>query len=294
MNVVSKTDLKDVKLIKRGKVRDIYEVDDKLLIVSTDRISAFDIVLPNAIPMKGKILNKMCEFWFKFTCDICDNHFITADVEDFPDILKKYSLILKDRAMLCLRAEPIMVECIVRGYLSGSAWKEYKKKGTIWGTRYPDGLKESQKLDEPIFTPTTKALEGHDEPITFKKLKDKYGTEIANFLKDKSIEIYLKGAKYAEDRDIIIADAKFEFGFYDDRIILIDEILTPDSSRFWDAKEYSPGLPQKSFDKQFVRDYLESIGWNKKPPPPPLPPEIIKKTTEKYKEAYKRLVGEEI
>jgi len=287
--VLLTTNLEDVKLFKRGKVRDIYELDDKLLIVATDRISAFDVVLPNGIPKKGKILNKLSEFWFNFTKSIIKNHFITTEL---PATLERYKEVLLDRAMLVKKAKPIEVECVVRGYLSGSAWKEYREGRTVCGIRLPKGLRESEKLSEPIFTPTTKALTGHDISITEKEMQNMIGRELTQKLKTISIEIYNTASDYALKRGIIIADTKFEFGISEDELILIDEILTPDSSRFWPTDEYEVGRSQRSFDKQFVRDYLEEIGWNKIPPAPELPKEVIEKTTEKYLEVYDRLVGE--
>ncbi|HID94006.1 MAG TPA: phosphoribosylaminoimidazolesuccinocarboxamide synthase [bacterium (Candidatus Stahlbacteria)] len=289
--VLLTTNLKDVKLFKRGKVRDIYELDDKLLIVATDRISAFDVVLPNGIPKKGKILNKLSEFWFNFTKYMIKNHFITTEL---PVILERYKEVLLDRAMLVKKAKPIEVECIVRGYLSGSAWKEYREDRTLCGIRLPKGLRESEKLSEPIFTPTTKVLTGHDISITEKEMQNMIGGELTQKLKTISIEIYNTASDYALKRGIIIADTKFEFGISDHELILIDELLTPDSSRFWPKDEYEVGRSQRSFDKQFVRDYLEEIGWNKTPPAPELPKEVIEKTTEKYLEVYDRLVGEKL
>ena len=289
---LSKTEFPDIPLLVRGKVRDIYDFGDKLLIVATDRISAFDIVMPNPIPDKGKILTRLSAFWFDFVKDIVPNHLISLSIHDFPDVCKKYRDILDGRSMLVEKAEPIPVECIVRGYISGSGWEEYKKKGEICGIRLPDNLKESSKLPEPIFTPTTKAKEGHDENITFEEVKKILGEEIAERIRTLSIEIYKKASLYAEKRGIIIADTKMEFGLKDGKLILIDELLTPDSSRFWPMDDYAPGRPQKSFDKQFLRDYLISIGWNKTPPAPELPEEIIEKTRRRYIEAYERLVGD--
>ncbi|MCX7858019.1 MAG: phosphoribosylaminoimidazolesuccinocarboxamide synthase [Deltaproteobacteria bacterium] len=290
-NVISKTELPDLPLKARGKVRDIYDFGDKLLIVATDRISAFDVVMPNPIPDKGKVLTKLSKFWFDFVSDIIPNHMISVNVDDFPEECKKYRSVLEERSMLVWKAEPIAVECIVRGYISGSAWDEYKKKGEICGIELPPGLRESSKLEEPIFTPTTKAQVGHDENITFDDVKRLVGIELAEKIRTVCIEVYKKARDYAEKRGIIIADTKMEFGLKDGKLILIDELLTPDSSRFWPMDEYEPGRPQKSFDKQFLRDYLTSIGWNKTPPAPDLPEDIIEKTRMKYLEAYEKLVG---
>ncbi len=290
---VDKTEL-PFKLFKRGKVRDIYEIDDNLLIVATDRISAFDFVLPDPIPNKGIYLTQLSIFWFEKMKNIVDNHLISGDVEDFPDELKDYRDVLDKRSMLVTKTEVIPVECIVRGYLSGSGWKEYQKKGEICGVKLPKGLRESEKLDEPIFTPTTKAEKGHDMPITFEQLKDMVGKETAEKLRDLSIEIYEKARDYAYQRGIIIADTKFEFGVKDGEIILVDELLTPDSSRFWPLDKYEPGKPQPSFDKQYVRDYLTSTGWDKNSPPPHLPEEVIRETEKKYREAFERLTGKRL
>ena len=290
---VDKTEL-PFKLFKRGKVRDIYEIDDNLLIVATDRISAFDFVLPDPIPNKGIYLTQLSIFWFEKMKNIVDNHLISGDVEDFPDELKDYRDVLDKRSMLVTKTEVIPVECIVRGYLSGSGWKEYQKKGEICGVKLPKGLRESEKLDEPIFTPTTKAEKGHDMPITFEQLKDMVGKETAEKLRDLSIEIYEKARDYAYQRGIIIADTKFEFGVKDGEIILVDELLTPDSSRFWPLDKYEPGKPQPSFDKQYVRDYLTSTGWDKNSPPPHLPEEVIRETEKRYREAFERLTGRKL
>ncbi|KAA0006564.1 MAG: phosphoribosylaminoimidazolesuccinocarboxamide synthase [Thermoplasmata archaeon] len=290
---VDKTEL-PFKLFKRGKVRDIYEIDDNLLIVATDRISAFDFVLPDPIPNKGIYLTQLSIFWFEKMKKIAKNHLISGDVEDFPDELKDYRDVLDKRSMLVTKTEVIPVECIVRGYLSGSGWKEYQKKGEICGIKLPKGLRESEKLDEPIFTPTTKAEKGHDMPITFEQLKDMVGKETAEKLRDLSIEIYEKARDYAYQRGIIIADTKFEFGVKDGEIILVDELLTPDSSRFWPLDAYEPGKPQPSFDKQYVRDYLTSTGWDKNSPPPHLPEEVIRETEKRYREAFERLTGRKL
>lgn len=291
---VWETNLKGIKLLKRGKVRDIYEINEMLLIVATDRISAFDVVLPTPIPDKGKVLTLMSLFWFSFLKDIIDNHLITADVEEYPAVLKPYKEILHQRSMLVKKTQVIPVECIVRGYITGSAMKEYQKNGSVCGIKLPPGLKEADKLPEPIFTPSTKAKKGeHDVNITFEEMTKIVGKDMAEFLRDISIKLYKKAASYAEERGIIIADTKFEFGIYKDRIILIDEVLTPDSSRFWPKDEYLPGNPQKSFDKQFIRDWLASMNWDPKNPPH-LPEEIVKKTREKYLEALYKLTGKSL
>lgn len=284
----------DVELFKRGKVRDVYDLKDKLLIVSTDRISCFDVVLPTCIPHKGEVLTKLSLFWFEFTKDIVPNHLITAEVNDYPAELSKYKDILKGRSMLVKKAKPIPVECVVRGYLSGSGWKEYQQSQSICGIKLPSGLRESDKLLEPIFTPATKEEVGHDINVTQDYIEKEIGKVIATKLKDISISLYKKASEYAESKGIIIADTKFEFGIYEDKIILIDEVLTPDSSRFWPKDQYQPGIPQPSFDKQFVRDYLETLSWNKTPPAPELPEEIVLKTSEKYLQALKMLTEEKL
>jgi phosphoribosylaminoimidazole-succinocarboxamide synthase len=289
--MIYQTCIKELKLFKRGKVRDIYQLDeDKLLIVATDRISCFDVVLPTPIPEKGKILTRISLFWFNYLKDIVDNHLISYKLEDLPSFLTEYKDILKDRFMIVKKCKVIEFECVVRGYLSGSAWREYKSKGNVCGINLPQGLKESQKLEEPIFTPATKAVSGHDENVDFNYMQEKIG-ELAKKLRDLSISLYKKAALYAESKGIIIADTKFEFGLDEEgKIILVDEVLTPDSSRFWPKDKYKVGGPQVSFDKQFVRDYLEEIGWNKTPPAPILPEKIVKKTVEKYQEALTALV----
>ncbi|MCM8823744.1 MAG: phosphoribosylaminoimidazolesuccinocarboxamide synthase [Candidatus Omnitrophica bacterium] len=292
--IVYNTELKDLKLIKRGKVRDIYELDDKhLLIVSTDRISCFDVVLPTGIPNKGKVLNQLSSLWFNFTRVIVPNHFVTTDVSIFPQLVP-YLDMLRGRSMVVNKARPIPLECVVRGYLAGSAWKEYKESQMVCGIKLPQGLKESDKLPEPIFTPARKVDSGHDENLDYVSAQALIGNTIVQRLRDISIQLY-KGARiYAFIRKIIIADTKFEFGFINNEIVLIDEVLTPDSSRFWPRDSYLPGQPQVSFDKQFVRDYLESLGWDKNPPAPHLPPEIVAKTEEKYRHVLKLLAGRDI
>ena len=287
-DIVLNTDLKSLRLFKRGKVRDIYELGDKLLLVATDRISAFDVVLPSGIPQKGRVLTALSLFWFDFCRDIITNHLIPLRLAFLPEQEKK---LLQGRAMLVKKAKPIPVECIVRGYLSGSAWKEYQSQGLVSGIKLPPRLQQADKLQEPIFTPSTKAETGHDVNITFAELQNLVGTELASKLRQVSIKVYLKASPYAEEKGIIIADTKFEFGIYEGEVILIDELLTPDSSRFWSKEEYEPGKPQPSFDKQFVRDYLEGLNWDKKPPAPELPPEVIEETSRKYLEAYRRLLA---
>lgn len=291
MNVLLNTDLSGLKLFSRGKVRDTYEVGDKLLMIATDRISAFDVVLPNGIPYKGAVLNKLSAFWFDYTADIIPNHLISINVDEFPEEASKFSSMLRGRAMLIKKTQPIRAEFVVRGYLSGSAWKDYKKTGQVCGIPLPKGMLESEKLPEPIFTPATKAESGHDINITQHELEKNIGKYVATNLTEASITIYKKASEFARERGIIIADTKFEFGMFKDKLLVIDEMLTPDSSRFWPADSYSPGGPQKSFDKQPVRDYLESIKWGKKPPAPHLPPEVVKGTSKRYIEAYEIITG---
>jgi len=290
-NVLLKTEFKDLVLFRRGKVRDVYDLGDKLLIISTDRISCFDVILPCGIPKKGKVLTGISAFWFDFIKDIIRHHLITTDVDKYPAILKKYKSDLAGRSMLVLKTKPLAVECVVRGYLSGSGWKEYKQKQSVCGIRLPGGLRESEKLPEIIFTPSTKAELGHDQNINQKYVEDLVGVDLASRLKKMSIAIYKLASDYALDKGIIIADTKFEFGIYQDQLIIIDELLTPDSSRFWPLSEYQPGKAQPSFDKQFVRDYLETLDWDKTPPAPTLSEEVIKITTEKYLEAYRKLTS---
>jgi phosphoribosylaminoimidazole-succinocarboxamide synthase len=285
------TEFREIVPARRGKVRDIYDFGDKLLIVATDRISAFDVVLPNGIPDKGRILTQISKYWFDKTSDIIQNHLLSTSVGDFPEVIQRHRRFVEGRSMLVRKARPLPVECVVRGYLSGSGWKDYLENGSVCGIVLEAGLVESSKLRGPIFTPATKAEGGqHDENITFERTAAIIGRDVADYLKEISITLYDFGNKLAEQKGIIIADTKFEFGIDEisGDVILIDEILTPDSSRFWPKEEYSPGSPQKSFDKQFVRDYLSSIGWNKKPPAPVLPPEIVEKTREKYLEALQK------
>jgi len=289
--VLLKTDFKDLTLFRRGKVRDVYDLGDKLLIVSTDRVSCFDVVLPCGIPEKGKVLTSLSVFWFELIKDIIGHHLITTDVNKYPPALKKYASDLAGRSMLVLKTRPLAVECVVRGYLSGSGWKEYQQKRSICGIGLPSGLRESEKLPEVIFTPTTKADVGHDQNIDQKYVENLVGAELASRLREMSIAIYQLASDYALSKGIIIADTKFEFGIYQDKLIIIDEVLTPDSSRFWPLSDYQPGKGVPSFDKQFVRDYLETLDWDKTPPAPDLPKEIIEKTTEKYLEAHRKLTG---
>jgi len=282
-----------LKKFKFGKVREVYDLKDSLLMAATDRISAFDWVLPSGIPYKGAVLTQISNFWFKFTEDIVDNHLLSTEFKNFPPELKKWP-VLEKRAVLVKKTEPIPFECVVRGYLSGSGWKEYTESGKVCGIELPAGLQESGKLPEPIFTPATKAESGHDINIPFEKVVEEIGQEDAEFLRDTSIAIYKKAAEYALSRGIIIADTKFEFGIWEDEIIVIDEMLTPDSSRFWPLDSYKPGGSPPSFDKQYVRDYLISINWNKEPPIPKLPAEVIEGTTNRYLEAYERLTGKRL
>lgn len=286
------TNFPDLKLFRKGKVRDVYDLGDSLLVVSTDRISCFDVVLPSGIPDKGKVLTGLSCFWFEFLRDVCKHHFITADVDRYPGQLKKYRAQLEGRSMIVIKASPVPVECIVRGYLSGSGWKEYRQSQSVCGIALPAGLRQSDKLPEVIFTPSTKAEFGHDQNVTQETVEQTVGKEIAAQLKDKSMQIYTRAAEYALRKGIIIADTKFEFGYYQGALLLIDEVLTPDSSRFWPAAAYSPGKAQPSFDKQFVRDYLETLDWDKTPPAPELPEEIIQKTSRKYREAFRLLAYE--
>ncbi len=279
-----KTDFNDVKLLRRGKVRDVYEIDRYLLIVATDRVSAFDVVLPDGIAEKGKMLTQLSLYWFRQMSDIIENHIVATEVNDYPAALHKYGGVLEGRSMLVKRTEPEPVECIVRGYLSGSGWAEYKEKATVCGIRLPSGLVESSRLDEPIFTPSTKAEEGHDINISFDEMRKIVGDTVARQLRETTLAIYGRARELAERKGIIIADTKMEFGLYEGKLMLIDELLTPDSSRFWSAKEYEPGRGQDSFDKQIVRDYLLTLDWKKTFPGPGLPEDIVQKTAARYKE----------
>ena len=284
-------DLPGIKRFTRGKVRDVFDLGDRLLIVASDRISAFDCVMPNGIPGKGKILTAMSLFWFDLMADVAENHVITSDVDAYPQELQPFRELLEGRSMLVRKAERFDIECVVRGYLAGSGWREYMESGTICGIRLPEGLREADRLPEPIFTPATKAKSGHDENISFDRAAALIGSERAAQLRDLSLSVYKKAWAYADARGILIADTKFEFGLVDGRVILIDEIFSSDSSRFWPKDRYEPGRSQDSFDKQFVRDYLETLDWDKTPPAPELPEEVVRKSLEKYKEAYRRLAG---
>jgi phosphoribosylaminoimidazole-succinocarboxamide synthase len=288
---LQETSLFDVGIPRRGKVRDIYDLGDTLLIVASDRLSAFDVVLPTGIPDKGKVLTRLSIFWFHQMESIVGNHVVEVDVDKYPESLIKYREVLRDRSMLVRKAEVIPVECVVRGYLSGSGWKDYREPGSVSGIRLPRGLMESSKLDEPIFTPTTKAVEGHDLSMSFEQLVDAAGESLAKRLRDLSIAIYVKACSLAEDKGVIIADTKFEFGLIDGEMIIIDEVLTPDSSRFWSKSDYRPGGPQDSYDKQIVRDYLNTLAWDKTYPGPELPQKIAERTRDRYIEILKILTG---
>jgi len=291
-DILIRSDFSDLKLVKRGKVRDVYEVDGNLLIVASDRMSAFDVVMDDPIPDKGRILTAISIFWFEKLGPVVENHIISTNPDEYPESCRKYTEELRGRSMLVKKARPLLVECVVRGYVSGSGWLEYESKGTICGINLPEGIPESGILPEPIFTPATKAESGeHDENISFESAIEILGRETAEDVRDLSLRIYEFGRKLASEKGIIIADTKFEFGFENDRLILIDEVLTPDSSRFWPMDSYNPGGPQKSFDKQYLRDYLNSLDWPKQPPPPKLPPEIIERTRDRYMEALKRITG---
>jgi phosphoribosylaminoimidazole-succinocarboxamide synthase len=291
-SILMKSDFSGLEQYASGKVRDIYRVDnERLLFVATDRISAFDYVLASGIPDKGRVLTQLSLFWFDFLRSIVPNHLLTADVDEYPAPLEKYREQIKGRSMLVRRAEMIPIECVVRGYISGSAWKEYQKDGTVCGIKLSAGLRESEKLPKPVFTPATKSSTGHDENISFEEMVKHVGPELSESLRDLSLRIYQAAAEYAATRGIIIADTKFEFGTTPNGIVLADEVLTPDSSRFWPADKYQPGQPQESYDKQFVRDFLESVRWNKQPPAPALPEQVAERTSQKYREAYQRLTG---
>ena len=293
--VLLQTDFPELELYASGKVRDVYRVDNEhLLFVATDRISAFDYVLATGIPHKGRVLTQLSLFWFDFLKPITQNHLVTADASQYPPLLRKHDDQLRGRSMLVVKAEMVAVECVVRGYLSGSGWKEYQKTGSVCGIKLPAGLRESEKLPEPIFTPATKAASGHDENISFAEMVKRAGRELSEKLRDLSLRIYQTAAGYAAKRGIIIADTKFEFGNTAAGIVLGDEVLTPDSSRFWPAEKYQPGRAQDSYDKQYVRDYLESIRWNKQPPAPALPDDVAARTSEKYQDAYRLLTGRKL
>jgi phosphoribosylaminoimidazole-succinocarboxamide synthase len=291
--IVQETDLSGLKLKGRGKVRDIYDLGDTLLIVATDRISAFDVVMSDPIPDKGTVLNQISRFWFRAMEDVVPNHMISTEIGDFPDPCQEHRAVLEGRSMLVKNAEPLPVECVVRGYLSGSGWKDYEKTGELCGIKLSPGLVESSRLDKPVFTPATKAdIGAHDENISFEGAVEIIGRDLAEKLREFSITIYKKAVDLADQKGIIIADTKFEFGLLGKTLILIDEVLTPDSSRFWPKDQYRPGRPQKSFDKQFLRDYLLTLDWDHSPPAPRLPSHIVEKTRDKYLEAYRKLVGE--
>ena len=294
-SVLLETDFAELERYASGKVRDLYRVDnERLLFVATDRISAFDYVLATGIPQKGRVLTQLSLFWFEFLKDTVPNHLLTADVDRYPQPLRAYADELRGRSMLVVRADMVAIECVVRGYLAGSGWKEYQQNGKVCGIQLPPGLRESDRLPQPIFTPAVKAASGHDENISFEEMAQRAGPRLSEQLRDLSLKIYRKAAEHAAARGIIIADTKFEFGRTAGGVVLADEVLTPDSSRFWPADSYQPGRSQESFDKQYVRDYLEKIRWNKLPPAPALPPEVAQETSEKYLEAYRRLTGREL
>jgi phosphoribosylaminoimidazole-succinocarboxamide synthase len=292
--IILHTELPGIEKHAQGKVRDVYQVDGRLLIVATDRISAFDYILPTGIPDKGRVLTQLSIFWFDFLRDATPTHFLTANVDEYPAALGQFRDQLEGRSMLVKRAQMVEIECVARGYLAGSGWKEYQAQGTVCGIPLPAGLRESDRLPAPIFTPSTKAQTGHDENISFETMCGLVGAELGARLRDLTLRIYSRAAAYAETKGVIIADTKFEFGFVAGELVLGDEVLTPDSSRFWPAESYRPGGPQFSYDKQYVRDYLESIHWDKQPPAPPLPAEVSGKTGEKYRQAYHVLTGKEL
>jgi phosphoribosylaminoimidazole-succinocarboxamide synthase len=293
-DTVLQLDLPGVKKLKSGKVREIFDLGDRLLLVASDRISAFDVIMPNGIPRKGEVLTQISHFWFEKFTALVPNHLLAGANDPLPKNLQPFADQLARRSMIVKKAKPLAIECIVRGYLSGSGWKEYKQSQTVCGIKLPAGLTESAELPEPIFTPSTKAEAGHDENISFDEAEKIVGQELATQARDLSLKIYKAGRDYARQRGIIIADTKFEFGLSDGKLILIDEVMTPDSSRFWPADQYAPGRGQPSFDKQFVRDYLETLDWNKTPPGPMLPPEVVAKTSAKYLEAYEKLTGRKL
>jgi phosphoribosylaminoimidazole-succinocarboxamide synthase len=288
---ISDTDIPEVPRWRRGKVRDVYDLGDRLLIVATDRISAFDVVLPTPIPSKGAVLTQLSLFWFEALEDVVPNHVLTADVSEYPKELQRHRDQLEGRSMIVVKTEPFPVECVVRGYITGSGLKDYRKTGAICGIPLPAGLQESDRLETPIFTPSTKAEAGHDENISFETMAATVGRARAEELREKTLEVYRRGRAFAEERGIILADTKLEFGLKDGRVVWIDEALTPDSSRFWPKDGYTPGRSQPSFDKQFVRDYLEGLRWDKQPPGPALPDDVVARTRDKYREAYARLTG---
>lgn len=293
LQAVLETDLPGALSRRQGKVRDIYDYGDGMLIVASDRISAFDVVMPNGIPAKGKVLTGLSVFWFALTEHIIPNHLRSAMPKDFPAATQPYADILDGRSMWCDKAEVVPVECVVRGYLAGSGWKSYQKTGEVCGHKLPAGLVESDRLPEPIFTPTTKEESGHDQPVTIAEVRDSIGAELATKLEETTLAVYQFAADYAAERGFLLCDTKFEFGLRDGELILVDEILTPDSSRYWDASKYAPGQPQEAFDKQYVRDYLETLDWNKEPPGPELPGEVVAETRRIYQEAFRRITGME-
>ena len=292
MKLIGDVEIENLEKLRSGKVREMFTFDDRILIVTTDRISAFDYILPSLIPLKGIVLNKISVFWFNYLKDVIDNHLIESDVAEFPASLRKYKEILSGRSVIVKKVNIYPIECVVRGYITGSGWEEYKKTGMIGDLKLPPNLTKCDRLPEAIFTPSTKAVSGHDVSITINKAKRIFGDKIVEFLKEKSIELYLKASEYAIRQGIIIADTKFEFGMIDDKIIIADEVLTPDSSRFWPLDEYEAGRDQKSFDKQYVRDYLLGTDWDRNSAPPELPADIIEKTSQRYIAAYEKLVGE--
>ncbi len=294
ITVVTETALPGVRVSARGKVRDIYRAGDRLVMVASDRISAFDCILATGIPCKGQVLTQLSIFWFEFLKDVIRNHFITASVEQYPEPFPRFREQLEGRSMLVQAAQPVPIECVVRGYLSGSGWKEYRDTGRTSGVELPRGLRESDRLSEPLFTPATKATTGHDENISFEEMARRIGQDLAGQLRDASLALYARAARHAEQNGIILADTKFEFGTDERGVLLIDEVVTPDSSRFWPRDGYQPGRAQPSFDKQYVRDYVESIGWDKQPPAPALPPTVVEQTTQKYLEIFRRLTGREL
>lgn len=292
--LLGNTEFTGIKPWKIGKVREMYDLGDKILLVVTDRISAFDCIFPNLIPEKGRVLNSISAFWFDFTSDVIKNHMITTDVSEYPEPFNKYREELEGRSMLVRKLEIVPAECIVRGYLEGSGLKDYRHTGSICGILLPKGMKQAEKLPEPVFTPSTKAEEGHDQNVTYEELCDEIGEELAGKLKNASLALYKKVSEYALSKGLILADTKFEFGLLDGELVVADEMFTPDSSRFWDASDYEPGRAQKSFDKQYLREYLETLDWDKTPPAPELPSDVIARTTAKYLEAYSILTGKEL
>ncbi len=292
--IILETSFDGIERFSRGKVRDVYKLGDELLIVATDRLSAFDVVLPTGIPDKGRVLTQLSIFWFDLLRATTDTHFLTSNIDEYPAALRPFRAQLDGRSMLVKRADMVPIECVARGYLAGSGWKEYRSNGTVCGIPLPKGLQESSKLPEPIFTPSTKAQTGHDENISFETMTGVVGADTARQLRDLTLAIYTRAASYAETRGIIIADTKFEFGFINGKLVLGDEVLTPDSSRFWPVDSYKAGQAQNSYDKQYVRDYLEEIRWNKQPPAPALPSDVVQRTSEKYREAYRLLTGKQL